>query len=217
MNELIMHTQSTPLISVTGNKTRQQAAMAAQRGIVLFFALVALVIMSLAAVALIRSVDTNTIIAGNLASKQAAVTSADSGVETAIVWMSGVSDTAIFNTDNATKGYYATQTADPTKFNWDASDSLPADDASGLIDANGKDKSGNTVRYVVQRMCRNAGAPAKENCLFGSPVVESNSQSVRDTTRAGAVLPVEQSPMYRVTARVVGPRNTVSYIQAFVY
>ena len=39
----------------------------AQRGVVLFFALIALVAMSLAAVALIRSVDTSTIIAGNLA------------------------------------------------------------------------------------------------------------------------------------------------------
>ena len=216
MNELIMHAKFKAFISVTPKQARQQGAQR-QQGIVLFFALIALVIMSLAAVALIRSVDTNTIIAGNLASKQSAVTSADSGVETAITWMSGITDMATFNADNATKAYYATQTADPTAFNWDASDSLPADDASGLIDANGKDMSGNTVRYIVQRMCRNAGAPAKENCLFGAPVVESNSQSVRDTTRAGAVLPVEQSPMYRITARVIGPRNTVSYIQAFVY
>lgn len=211
-----MHTQFKTYILVRESLARQPS-LVRQQGIVLFFALIALVIMSLAAVALIRSVDTNTIIAGNLASKQAAVTSADSGVETAINWMSGVSDTAVFNTDDAAKGYYATQAADPTTFNWDATDSLPADDASGLIDANGKDMSGNTVRYVVQRMCRIAGAPGKENCLFGAPVVESNSQSVRDTTRAGAVLPVEQSPMYRVTARVVGPRNTISYIQAFVY
>lgn len=211
-----MHTQFKTYILVRESLARQPSLLR-QQGIVLFFALIALVIMSLAAVALIRSVDTNTIIAGNLASKQAAVTSADSGVETAINWMSGVSDTAVFNTDDAAKGYYATQAADPTTFNWDATDSLPADDASGLIDANGKDMSGNTVRYVVQRMCRIAGAPGKENCLFGAPVVESNSQSVRDTTRAGAVLPVEQSPMYRVTARVVGPRNTISYIQAFVY
>lgn len=213
MNEHVMHTQFKTYILVS----QKQLNLPRQQGIVLFFALIALVIMSLAAVALIRSVDTNTLIAGNLASKQSAVTSADSGVETAIAWMSGVTDLTTFNADDATKGYYATQTADPTTFDWDASDSLPADDASGLIDANGKDMSGNTVRYVVQRMCRNAGAPGKENCLFGVPVVESNSQAVRDTTRAGAVLPVEQSPMYRITARVVGPRNTVSYIQAFVY
>ena len=52
-----------------------------QQGVVSFIALVALVVMSLAAVALIRSVDTATLIAGNLAFKQAATASADAGVE----------------------------------------------------------------------------------------------------------------------------------------
>ncbi|MGB9093633.1 MAG: hypothetical protein WCB93_05930, partial [Gallionella sp.] len=55
-----------------------------QRGVVLFFALIALVVMSLAAVALIRSVDTSTMIAGNIAFKQAATTSGDGGIEGAI-------------------------------------------------------------------------------------------------------------------------------------
>ena len=42
-----------------------------QRGLVLFFALIALVAMSLAALALVRSVDTSTLISGNLAFRQA--------------------------------------------------------------------------------------------------------------------------------------------------
>lgn len=59
--------------------------MLKQRGVVLFFALIALVAMSLAAVALIRSVDTSTLIAGNLAFKQATKNSAEAGIEAAIV------------------------------------------------------------------------------------------------------------------------------------
>ena len=43
-----------------------------QRGVVLFFALISLLAIMLAAVALIRSVDTSIMIAGNLAFKQAA-------------------------------------------------------------------------------------------------------------------------------------------------
>jgi Tfp pilus assembly protein PilX len=65
----------------------KQAYGTKQQGMVLFFALIALVVMSLAAVALIRSVDTNTMIAGNLGFKQSATVSADSGVETAIDWL----------------------------------------------------------------------------------------------------------------------------------
>jgi Tfp pilus assembly protein PilX len=58
-----------------------------QRGVVLFFTLIALVVMSLAAVALIRSVDTSTMIAGNLAFKQSATTSGDGGIEAAVSWL----------------------------------------------------------------------------------------------------------------------------------
>jgi type IV pilus assembly protein PilX len=186
-----------------------------QQGVVLFIALIALVVMSLAAVALIRSVDTNTMIAGNLAAKQLATTSADSGLETAIAWLDA--NVASLEADSATNGYYATQTGNPTAFVWDASDSRPANDASVNIDASGTDKSGNTIRYVIQRMCRTAGAPSSGGCLFGAPVVGSNSQGVRPAPLAGAATSTAQSPMYRITARVTSAKNTTSYIQAFVY
>lgn len=187
-----------------------------QQGVVLFIALVALVVMSLAAVALIRSVDTSTVIAGNLASKQSASASADSGLETALAWMAAAAP-ATLNADNAAQGYYATQATDPTTLTWDAADSRPADDVSGNIDANGTDLSGNTVRYIVQRMCRVAGVPSEGNCLYGAPAVLESSQGVKDAPSAGANISAEKSPLYRVTARVVGAKNTISFIQAFVY
>jgi type IV pilus assembly protein PilX len=192
--------------------------LAKQQGVVLFFALVALVIMSLAAVALIRSVDTSTIIAGNLASKQSATTSADSGIETALDWMDGLADLTTLNTDsaiNAARGYYATQTLDPTTLDWDDVDSKLATGANVIA---GKDTSGNTVRYVIQRMCRTVGVPdIPQNCLFGAPVVGNSSQGVKDAPSAGANTSIEQSPVYRITARVVGVKNTISYVQAYVY
>lgn len=199
-------------------KTYTVAQVKKQRGVVLFIALIALVVMSLAAVALIRSVDTSTIIAGNLASKQSATTSADSGIETALTWMEGVANPTTFYADNVAAGYYATQTANPTTFDWDSTDSLPADDASGNIDANGKDLSGNTVRYVIQRMCRVVGDPVEESCLFGAPVEGGSSRGGGGYSKACPTCSAtEQSPVYRVTARVVGVKNTISYIQAFVY
>ncbi|NOS98859.1 MAG: hypothetical protein HOP25_10365 [Methylotenera sp.] len=187
-----------------------------QQGVVLFVALIALVVMSLAAVALIRSVDTSTMIAGNLSAKQSATTAADSGLETALVWLDA--NVASLNADDAANGYYATQAADPTTFVWDATDSLPADDESGNIDADGTDKSGNTIRYVIQRMCRTAGASNPGGCLFGAPVVGGSSQGVKPSPLAcPTCTPGEQSPVYRVTARVTSAKNTTSFIQAFVY
>src|SRR5476651_1743452 len=66
---------------------------AKQRGVVLFFTLIALVVMSLAAVALIRSVDTSTMIAGNLAFRQSGGSSTDTGIEAAIAWLSATQAT----------------------------------------------------------------------------------------------------------------------------
>ena len=59
----------------------------ANRGIVLIMALIVLVAMTLGAVALVRSVYTSNVIAGNLAFQQSATHSADAGVEAAIVWL----------------------------------------------------------------------------------------------------------------------------------
>lgn len=188
-----------------------------QQGVVLFIALIALVVMSLAAVALIRSVDTSTVIAGNLSSKQSATTSADSGVETALNWMSATVDLTTLNASIAASGYYATPDKDPTKASdvaWTAADSLPAT-GTGMV--SGKDASGNTVRYVIQRMCSAVGEPSEATCLLGAPTVGAGSAAVKDAPNAGAVLPTSQSPVYRITARVVGVKNTISFVQAFAY
>ena len=57
------------------NCAKQRHLPYSQKGFVLFLALVSLVVMSLAAVALIRSVDTNSLITGNLAFRQNATLS----------------------------------------------------------------------------------------------------------------------------------------------
>ena len=55
-----------------------------ERGVVLFIALIVMVALSLAGIALIRSADTATIVAGNLAFKQAAASAVDRSVEQAV-------------------------------------------------------------------------------------------------------------------------------------
>lgn len=214
MSELTMNTQYK-ICQISESLHHKQ-----QHGVILFVALIALVVMSLAAVALIRSVDTNTLIAGNISTKQSAIVSADSGLETALTWLgtAGATTLEVDSSANAALGYYATQAADPTTFAWNATDSRPAKDNSGNIDSSGMDKSGNTIRYVIQRMCRTTGVAGSGNCLFGAPVAGGSSQVVKDATQAcGNCTSTAQSIMYRVTARVTSSKNTVSYIQAFVY
>jgi type IV pilus assembly protein PilX len=79
---------------------------ARQQGVVLFIALIVLVAMSLAGVAMVRSVDTSLGIAGNLAFKQSAIQGGDVGVREAYTWLSGKSSDVLKNSD-AANGYFS--------------------------------------------------------------------------------------------------------------
>jgi len=78
---------------------------ARQRGVVLIIALIVLVAMTLAGIALVRSVDTSNIIAGNMAFQQSATHLGDVGAETAIAWLRA--NPILLSNDNASNGYTA--------------------------------------------------------------------------------------------------------------
>lgn len=214
-----------------------------QRGLVLFFALVALVVMSLAGMALIRSVDTSTLIAGNLAFRRAATASGDTGVEAAIAWLQAtqaanagtsplLSAAHVFNQTNlvARPGYHASVDqaidlfADAT---WAGTNSvrLTWDNAGNVLydgsGANPTDTSGNRIAYIVQRMCRTAGvAIPAAGCLFSGALEDGQGKQVPlpQNVCEGAGCPnAGQSPQLRITVRSVGPKSTVAYIQAYVF
>src|SRR4051812_49591136 len=58
-----------------------------QSGVVLFIALIVLVALSLAGLATMRSVDTAALVASNIGFRQAAVHSADQGIQAAYNWV----------------------------------------------------------------------------------------------------------------------------------
>ena len=178
-------------------------------GVVLFIALIVIVAMMLAGAGLMRSVDTGTVIAGNFAFKQATLQAVDAGIEEAFnATLARVSAAATGST--VTNQYYATLQpvgADgvPSGIVWS---SAPVLDLTGT--------NGNEVQYVVERMC----APLASG---GAP---SSAADVTDfcVTEPGDSPPCVRSPCppwtaqskvnYRVTLRVVGPRNTVTMAQA---
>lgn len=204
-----------------------------QRGVVLFFALVSLVAMSLAAVALIRSVDTSTIIAGNLAFKQSATSAGDTGIEAAIAWLNTVNGnnagksilgdpTHQFNITNlnARPGYHSSLDTDLDLFaatTWD-------DTNNNNVLVGTDSTTGNQLRFVIQRMCRQANKAAQDaECMFGGEYDPKGKTSIMSyaevcvPNESGGCYTPGQSPLIRITARAAGPRNSVSYVQAFVY
>lgn len=192
--------------------SRRVFLRARQRGAVLFIALIVLVAMSLAGIALIRGVDTTNLIAGNLAFKQNATHGGDWGIEQARAWLQAQVATGLYN-DVPGRYYASMQTGvdftntDPSKpdFDW----------AASAFNA-GVDPAGNPeVRYVIHRMCDLAGNPGSVNCVRTTTGGTSDSTK-GGATYGGAALPSTSQIYYRITARVTGPRNTVSYVQAMV-
>jgi type IV pilus assembly protein PilX len=194
-----------------------------QRGVVLFIALIVLVAMTLAGIALMRSVDTNVLIAGNLAFRQSTTMAGDWGIEAARAWLTANTGTPLYNSQPAiTDGssYFSNfqsgvdligvgVTSDD--FNWNSTS------ARNL----GTDSAGNEVRYVIHRLCALSGDPnsATANCVkfTGGGGVAPASTGTKGTVGYGsAALPGVSSVYYRVTVRVTGPRNTVSFVQAIL-
>ena len=78
-----------------------------ERGVVLLIALIVLVAMTLAGIGMMRSIDSGTLVAGNIGFREAAVATADTGVEAARAWL--VANSTSLNVDNPAAGYYSTR------------------------------------------------------------------------------------------------------------
>ncbi|HEY0847551.1 MAG TPA: hypothetical protein VGE12_19460, partial [Noviherbaspirillum sp.] len=189
-----------------------------QKGVVLIIALIVLVAMTLASIAMVRSIDTSTVIAGNLAFKQSAVASGDAGIEAAVTWLSANGDS--LTEDSPTNGYYATSqdSLDLTAANDSTADDLDWSDAN-KVKKLATDAAGNNVAYIIHRMCNNAGALNGATCatedgqLSGSSLGAARQMS---TYQPGSWTVAASRGYYRITVRVTAPRNTISYVQAFV-
>lgn len=200
-----------------------------QAGVVLLIALIALVAITLAGVALMRSVDTGLLIAGNLAFKQTATQIGDAGTEAAIAWLAENSNNLA--NDNAAAAYYATwregcdvtggrtPTVDDDVV-WQAGAAgAPACGMVAVPVPSARLPDGYAANYVINRMCNAEGAPNQPGVYCSA--FQSTSSGGAGSTKGGASY--GQMPLsgvaqqyYRITTRVEGPRNTVSFVQAFV-
>lgn len=192
----------------------------AQRGVIVFISLIVLVAMTLAGIAVMRSSGSAVLTAGNLALRETATLAGDRGIEKAIAWLRTKGPVYLQNT-NAAEGYYSwwndqlpaltSGEFDPVlwgKDNWDQND------RAVLVET---DAGGNQIRYVIHRLCSAAGpadAAGTECVTLTDP---TSGGSMRALEGGEKVLAGSSQIYYRITARVDGPKNTVSIVQATVY
>lgn len=196
-------------------------AAATQRGVVLLLVLIVLVAMTLAGISMMRSVDTGNVIAGNMAFKQTTIHSGDRGISdgyAALINLSATNKVAL-TTTGSFPGYFAVPFNQCEVFNtcaqsWWAQDiNWVGAPTVTVLDASNRTVA--TVSYLVHRMCSAANLGPNDSGNTCQTYEDSSSAPGGDKS-VGAVVFTNTSVFYRITARSVGPRNTVAYSQTLV-
>lgn len=181
-----------------------------QRGVVLVIALITLVVLLVGAVALVRSFGTSLTISGQNAFKRDLMNQGEVGIAAAKAALTnGAADSDIRRENNQlAANYFATLIPGN-----DTPEGIPR----ALINDNNftgtaADIQGNgvTIRYIIERQCANSGPFDASTCsVFPKPTASSGGER-RELVGA------EYAPIYRVTVRVQGPRNTTAYLQSLI-
>jgi Tfp pilus assembly protein PilX len=194
----------------------RRRSAATQRGVVLFVALIAMVILALAGVALVRSVDTSAGVAGNLAFRQASYPGVNEAIEESINTVFKAKTLPSQLANDAGSNYFASIQAGESKNGVPAL--LQGDYATmkAAFDGAGHAKytdavSGAEIRWMIERICTDDGGVTIAKCDILPPKV---SQAGTDNKWG---IPLPPIPLFRITVRADIPNtNAVSYAQTFV-
>jgi Tfp pilus assembly protein PilX len=197
-----------------------------QRGIVLIFALIVLVIMMIGAVAITRSISGSQLTVGNLGFKRDLANQGEQALQKA---MDAVRDSGalaspdVRTNDLKAANYKATMLPTNPQGVPLALLSKSAFDAVGVAsnDIAVGDGSGVTIRYVIDRMATTTGICGPSTCMMANQTVfgGGSSEWINSGTNSGNASDpqpsaVPQQAVYRLTVRVNGPRGTQSFFQS---
>jgi len=197
-------------------RARASRPRVAQRGVILIITLVAMVVLLVGLAAVLRSVDTSGQMVGNLAFRRDLANRAEQGIAAA---RTVLQNTALDFTASIPASHYSNtklangSTGVPTVL--DSSDSSTGSNAVYGADTTDSSITGDTsvsYRYVIDRQC-NTGTTtfstaaceyiSSNSSLGGSSQLSSGDKHISSQTL----------PIYRISVRVSGPRNSVAYFQ----
>ena len=199
------------------------------RGTVLAVVLVVLVIMMLGGVSMLRSVDTSALLSGNLAFKRDSVNHSAVGLNAAFkVMMSADFNNAkvaeCIPTDpdcpNAVSQWLAMNYS-PRLLEADANgvpliikDKTAFDAKFGIKPSKAREDktlkdTNESVRFLIERMCSDFGVSDEKKCSVSDRYERGGSYR---QDKPGSI----SLPLYRITIRSDGVRNTQTYIQTTV-
>ena len=189
-----------------------------QRGVVLFVTLVVLILMTLATLSVVRSMDTSNVIAGNFAFKESVTQISDRAITDAMNNLSTIATTPAASTGNTSiaNRYFALRQTSldaqgiPTTINWN---NVSCTDETGALVTNCNTDTGKyRVQYYIERQCDSA--PTLTN---PTDIKTKCDYEVRIPASAGPPAVTEQIAVrYRIIIRARGPRDATGLYEVMV-
>jgi hypothetical protein len=173
---------------------------------VMAITLIALVLLLIGIVATLRSVDTSSILIGNLAFRRDLTNRAENAIVSArAAFVSGGLQTeALRSADQAGSNYSSFKLPSPAGI----PTVLISDSAyEALYGPPTPSSAGITLRWVIDRQCLAAGAFSTASCEYTASSSDAGGSSWLHKPGGAS------RPVYRISVRVSGPRNTEAYFQ----
>jgi type IV pilus assembly protein PilX len=179
-----------------------------QRGVVLIFTLIVLLILTIGAVALLRSMNTSLFSAGNMAFRHDLVNQGEQAVSTVLTEFSpGGALVNSTSNDLIASNYKATML--PT--NAQGVPSVLLDDANFGTVGSAPDiqnvPAQIKIRYIIDRLCSAPGPATSINCVMSA----AGPPGGKALPMAAVAPPT--ATVYRLSVRVTGPRSTQVFLQ----
>jgi Tfp pilus assembly protein PilX len=182
-----------------------------QRGVVLIFTLIVLLILTIGAVALMRSMNTALVGSGNLAFRRDLVNQGEYAVSQVMAEFQTGGDlsTSASTLNNVPADNYSatmlTTNAEgvPTAL---LQNTLPAS-VGTHADLTNPNSSDISIRYVIDRLCSASGTPTGTLC------VQSSAAPTGGTAGNTATVKPPTATVYRLSVRVTGARSTQVFLQ----
>jgi type IV pilus assembly protein PilX len=196
-----------------GNGPRHQKGVIAT-----LIAVIVLVATLLAAIALMRSVDTSNTIAGSLSFRQGALQEAELAYQDA---KTKGGTQAVFvppggDSDHVSVGYYSS--IQPHTIRQDLPDLLTQTTDStypGTVSPPAS-VTKNLVYYVIERICPAPGPATPSICIVPGTAIAGGSSSNSSSDPGIPFNTTGAAAAFRITVLVKGPKNTVAYVQTIV-
>lgn len=203
-------------------KKLRPSSRSRQRGVVLIFCLIVLLILLGGGVAVMRSMNSSLFSAGNLAFKRDLVNQGEQAISNVLAALAtgNLKTAAATSADLAAENYSAIQLqANARGIPLVLLDNQAPFTGPNILGATFTPGIGSiagatpdiSIRYVIDRMCNNTGTAS----VLGDAgcVRKPSATEVRGGTAGLPPLPQPPSLVYRLTVRVDGPRDTQVFLQ----